>query len=141
MSTLPPTEPTPDEPIESEPPAWDREAARARYRKLMRSWPMRLSYLLLALTILFAWGWGIAAAVAPDVENLPGHDITVPTAQCIDCHTTAAAANNAPPMNHPSAPSCGFCHRQSLPPAAEQSRHPWARAEVRPPAQSSYALH
>lgn len=139
MSTTPPTEPAPDEqPDAPAPPAWDREAARARYRKLMRSWPMRLTYVLLALTILFAWGWGIAAAVAPDVENLPGHDITVPTQQCIDCHTEAASG--APPMNHPAAPSCGFCHRQGLP-AARQPRHEWARPEAQPQDQVSYALH
>jgi hypothetical protein len=59
-------------------PAWDREAARARYRRLMRSWPMRLTYVLVALVILFSWAWGIAAALGPDVETLPGHDITLP---------------------------------------------------------------
>lgn len=139
MSTPPPTEPGSDTPIEDAPPAWDREAARARYRKLMRSWPMRLIYLLLALTILFAWGWGIAAAVAPDVEQLPGHDITVPTQQCIDCHTSAAAASGAPPMNHPAAPTCGFCHRQGLP-AARRPQHEWARHDTAQPT-ISYALH
>lgn len=138
MSTTPPTEPAPDEPSE-QPPAWDREAARARYRKLMRSWPMRLTYLLLVLTILFAWGWGIAAAVAPDVETLPGHDITVPTQQCIDCHTGATTAT-IPSMTHPAAPSCGFCHRQGLP-EARQPRHDWARHDAQPQNQISYALH
>lgn len=98
-----------------EPKPFDREAARARYRKLMRSWPMRVAYLLLTLTILFAWAWGIAAAVAPDVELIPGHDITVPTQNCVSCHTTQASATGAPAMNHPTAPSCGFCHRQGLP--------------------------
>lgn len=115
MSDLNPTPPAPDQP-----PAWDREAARARYRKLMRSWPMRLMYLLLALVILFSWAWGVAAAIAPSVEGLPGHEVTVPTQSCVTCHTTAAAANNAPLMNHPVAPSCGFCHRQS-PPQTPQS--------------------
>lgn len=81
---------------------------------------MRLMYLLLALTILFAWGWGIAAAVAPDVETLPGHDITVPPKACVACHVTNATVTNAPPMNHPSAPTCAFCHRQGLPPVIEQ---------------------
>jgi hypothetical protein len=141
MSITPPTDPAPDEPIEPAPPAFDREAARARYRKLMRSWPMRLTYLLLALTILFAWGWGIAAAVAPDVELLPGHDITVPTAQCIDCHTAGAVANGAPPMSHPSAPSCGFCHRQGPPPAAGAHRAGWARPATAQANHHSYALH
>lgn len=98
-----------------EEPVWDREAARARYRRLMRSWPMRLTYVLVALVILFSWAWGIAAALGPDVEHLPGHDITVPPSACITCHTTDAATFNAPLMNHPAAPSCGFCHRQGLP--------------------------
>jgi cytochrome c553 len=98
------------------PPPFDREAARARYKKFMRSWPMRLMYLVLVLTIAFAWGWAGAAAFAPSVETLPGHDITVPTQACVTCHTDGAVANNAPPMNHPAAPSCGFCHRQGPPP-------------------------
>lgn len=123
-SDQPPTPPDPEAQ-----PAWDREAARARYRKLMRSWPMRLMYLLLALTILFAWGWGIAAAVAPSVERLPGHDITVPTQACVTCHTTQAAVNNAPIMNHPTAPTCGFCHRQGLPPNLGQPSG-WALPSV-----------
>lgn len=110
MADLPPTQPDLEEP-----PTWDREAARARYRRLMRSWPMRLMYLLLIVTILFAWVWGIAAAVAPSVENLPGHDVTVPPRACVQCHTVGAAANNAPPINHPIPPTCAFCHRQSPP--------------------------
>lgn len=124
MSDLPPTQPDPDAP-----PAWDREAARARYRKLMRSWPMRLMYLLLALTILFAWAWGLAAAIAPDVETLPGHEITVPTNACVTCHAINPAANNAPPMNHPVAPTCGFCHRLGLPSGTGQPSG-WARDPV-----------
>ncbi len=120
---------TPPHSGSKEPKPFDREAARARYRKLMRSWPMRLMYLLLALTIVFAWAWGIAAAVAPDVETLAGHDLTVPTQQCISCHAPSAEARHStapiPPMNHPGAPSCGFCHRQGLPDTgAERS---WAR--------------
>lgn len=112
----PPTEPTNGEPIDPDaPPPFDIEAARVRYRKMMRSWPMRLMYLVLILVILFAWGWAGAAAFAPSVERLPGHDITVPTRACISCHTDGAVANKAPPMNHPAAPSCGFCHRQSAP--------------------------
>jgi hypothetical protein len=111
------SEPHNTEPDESPPPepVWDREAARARYRRLMRSWPMRVTYVLLVLVILFSWAWGIAAAFASSVETLPGHDVTVPTQACITCHTTDAARYAAPPMSHPAAPSCGFCHRQSLP--------------------------
>jgi hypothetical protein len=123
MSTPPPTQPVdPDAP-----PPFDIEAARARYRKLMRSWPMRLIYLLLVVVILFAWFWAGAAAFASSVENLPGHDITVPTQNCIACHTEDAAANNAPPMNHPAAPSCGFCHRQGPPPQTSDASvdHGW----------------
>ncbi|HEX6293073.1 MAG TPA: hypothetical protein VFZ66_28075 [Herpetosiphonaceae bacterium] len=129
----------PSHPAPDEPPQFDIEAARARYRKLMRSWPMRTMYLLLALVILFAWAWGIAAAIGPDVENLPGHDITVPTESCIACHTTAASAENAPPMNHPAAPTCGFCHLQGLPQTG-QGYGGWA-IEGRPQQIESYALH
>ncbi len=96
-------------------PVWDREAARARYRRLMRSWPMRVTYVLVALVILFSWAWGIAAALGPDVEHLPGHDITVPPSACITCHTQEPGIYTAPVMPHPAAPSCGFCHRQGLP--------------------------
>lgn len=120
MANIPPTQPDPNPP-----PAWDREAARARYRKMMRSWPMLTMYALLALVLLFSFAWAGAAVFASSVEALPGHDITVPTQSCITCHTTAAAANNAPPMNHFAAPSCGFCHRQSAPPV-EQNQG-WAR--------------
>ena len=116
MST-PPTEPTDPEMIDPKAPLpFDREAARARYKKFMRSWPMRLMYLVLVLTIAFAWGWAAAPAFASSVETLPGHDITVPTQACVSCHTDGAVANDAPPMNHPAAPSCGFCHRQGPPP-------------------------
>jgi len=115
MSTSP-IEPINPEPLDPDaPPPFDREAARARYKKFMRSWPMRTMYLVLVLTILFAWGWAGAAAFAPSVERLPDHDISVPTQACVSCHTDGAVANNAPPMNHPVAPSCGFCHRQSVP--------------------------
>lgn len=137
MPDLPPSQPTPDEP-----PAFDREAARARYRKLMRSWPMRLAYIVLVLTILFAWAWGIAAAVAPDVEHLPHHDLSVPPQTCINCHTVNASANNAPRMNHPAAPSCGFCHRQSLPDNGSQSGRlgGWV-LDHSTPQLTKYALH
>jgi hypothetical protein len=110
MSNAPSTQPAPDEP-----PQFDIEAARARYRRLMRSWPMRMMYLLLILTILFSWAFALASAFASDVEHLPGHDITVPVRDCVWCHTEGAAVHSAPPMNHLSAPTCGFCHRQSLP--------------------------
>jgi hypothetical protein len=74
---------------------------------------MRSLYVILALVILAAWGFGIAAAVAPDVERLPGHDLTVPPRQCLACHTQRASG--APPMPHVAFPSCGFCHRQGPP--------------------------
>ncbi|HEY0607299.1 MAG TPA: hypothetical protein VGD58_30550 [Herpetosiphonaceae bacterium] len=139
MADLPPEAPQTPQPAPDEPPEFDIEAARARYRKLMRSWPMRLMYLLLALTILFAWAWGAAAAIGPDVETLPGHDVTVPTEQCIACHTTGASASNAPPMNHPEAPTCGFCHRQGLPETGAL-RGGWA-LDQRPQKAEAYALH
>src|SRR3712207_5505511 len=111
MSDAPSTQPTPDEP-----PQFDIEAARVRYRRLMRSWPMRMMYIILILVILFSWAFALAAAFAPDIQALPGHDVSVPVQKCFACHTEGASANNAPPMNHPSAPTCGFCHRQGLPP-------------------------
>lgn len=81
----------------------------------MRSWPMRILYALLALVILFAWAWSIAAAFGADVERLPGHDLSVPVARCVACHTAPAATDGAPRLRHPITPSCGFCHRQGLP--------------------------
>jgi mono/diheme cytochrome c family protein len=129
----------PPQPVPDEPPQFDIEAARARYRKMMRSWPMRTLYILLALVILFTWAWGIAAAIGPDVENLPGHDITVPTERCIACHSEAASANNAPPMNHPAAPTCGFCHRQGLP-ETSLGYGAWA-IETPPQRPNVYAIH
>ncbi len=65
------------------------------------------------LVILVSWAFGIAAAVAPDVERLSGHDITVGRDACISCH--AQPIDAAPAMNHPPAPTCGFCHLQGLP--------------------------
>jgi hypothetical protein len=111
----------------SEPPAqpsFDREAARARYRALMRGRFMRSMYLLLGAVLLISWGFGIAAALATDVERLPGHDLTVAPASCLACHAQpagagsganggAVAARPAPVMPHIAFPTCGFCHRQS----------------------------
>ncbi len=112
MTNIQPSQPTPDEP-----PQFDIEAARARYRRMMRSWPMRVTYMLLILVILFSWSFALASAFASDVEHLPNHDVTVPTPNCISCHTSAASTYNAPPMNHPATPTCGFCHRQAVPQA------------------------
>lgn len=109
-----PPELSADTPPEAGPPAFDKQAARARYRKLMRSTPMRLMYAITVLVILTTWGLGIAAAYAPDVKKLAGHDISVPVAACKDCHN--AGLSTAPTFNHSYAPSCGFCHRQDLPP-------------------------
>jgi hypothetical protein len=106
-------------------PAFDRDAARARYRALMRGRFMRSMYALLGVVLLISWGFGIAAALASDVERLPGHDLTVPTARCLTCHTQpgaagsaaagAAGSRRAPIMPHVALPTCGFCHRQSAP--------------------------
>jgi hypothetical protein len=109
MSGAPPTQPTPDEP-----PQFDIEAARTRYRTLMRSWPMRVLYLILILVILFSWAFALASVFASDVEHLPGHDVTVPVGDCIWCHTEGVRIHEAPPMNHPRMPTCGFCHRQGV---------------------------
>ncbi|MFN8504910.1 hypothetical protein [Kouleothrix sp.] len=97
-----------------EPPAFDKEAARRRYRATMRGPFMRRMNIALVLIILVAWGFGVAAALARDVEALPGHDVTVQPSRCVACH--AAGTNNAPPMPHLAFPSCGFCHRQGPPP-------------------------
>jgi hypothetical protein len=91
-------------------PAFDKEAARRRYRATMRGPFMRTMYMLLAVILLVAWGFGIAAVFAKDIERLPDHDVTVPPSRCVICHTQPLGA--APPMPHPAFPSCGFCHRQ-----------------------------
>ena len=75
---------------------------------------MRVLLALLIVIILLSWTFAIAAAFAPDVERLPGHDIRVRRDACLQCHAQQIGA--APPMNHPSAPTCGFCHMQGLPP-------------------------
>ena len=103
----------PDEANKLEPPAFDKEAARRRYRATMRGPRMRLLYALLALVILASWGFGLAAVFAKDVERLPGHDLAVLPRQCLACHTQRLDA--APPMPHIAFPTCGFCHRQSPP--------------------------
>src|SRR5262245_12175998 len=95
------------------PPAFDKEAARRRYRATMRSPYMRWLYALLALVILASWGFGIAAAFATDVERLPGHDLSILPRQCIACHTQRL--DGVPPMPHIAFPTCGFCHRQAPP--------------------------
>jgi hypothetical protein len=95
-------------------PTFDRAAARARYHALMRGRFMRSMYVLLGVVVLVSWGLGIASVFARDVENLPGHDLSVAPARCVTCHTSPAAG--APPMPHIAFPTCGFCHRQSPPP-------------------------
>lgn len=94
-------------------PAWDIEAARARYRRQMRGRPMRFLGLFTVVVILLSWAFAVAAAYGPDVDRLPGHDITVRRDACIGCHARASA--DIPAMSHPSAPSCGFCHLQGAP--------------------------
>lgn len=118
MSTDPtPHEPTPPQPLpaDDQPPAFDKEAARRRYRATMRGPFMRSMNIMLVVILLISWGFGIAAVFAKDVERLPGHDLSVPRSRCVTCHTQAQ--NNAPAMPHLAFPSCGFCHRQSPPPA------------------------
>jgi hypothetical protein len=100
----------------TEPPArppFDKQAARQRYRATMRGPYMRSLYVLLAIVLLAAWGLGVASVLAPDVERLPGHDLTVPPRQCVVCHTQRV--DDAPAIPHPAFPTCGFCHRQSPP--------------------------
>ncbi|MBS1965429.1 MAG: hypothetical protein JST60_06365, partial [Chloroflexi bacterium SZAS-1] len=77
----------PEQPEQSAPPAFDKEAARRRYRATMRGPFMRTMNILLALIILAAWGFGIAAVFARDIEKLPDHGITVSPSRCITCHT------------------------------------------------------
>jgi hypothetical protein len=115
LTQIDPPNPPPDAP-----PAFDIEAARARYRRQMRSRPMRALGVFTVLVVLVSWTLAIAAAYAPDVERLPGHDVTVTRAACVNCHTrqidNANAGAQAPPMNHPATPTCGFCHVQGPPP-------------------------
>ena len=92
-------------------PAFDREAARRRYRATMRGPFMRSMYVMLAIVVLLAWGLGIAAVFAKDIERLPDHDLAVPPSRCVACHTQRL--EDAPPMPHIAFPSCGFCHRQA----------------------------
>src|SRR5215211_264303 len=86
-------------------PAFDREAARRRYRATMRGPFMRSMYVMLAIVVLLAWGLGIAAVFAKDIERLPDHDLAVPPSQCVACHTQRL--EDAPPMPHIAFPSCG----------------------------------
>lgn len=97
-------------------PPFDKEAARRRYRATMRSPIMRLLYALLGLIIIISWGVGIAAVLAADVEQLPNHSLLVPPRECVGCHTQRLG--NAPAIPHVVFPSCGFCHRQGMPPTA-----------------------
>lgn len=98
-------------PAPPERPAFDKEAARQRYRATMRGPFMRTMNLLLILILLISWGFGIAAVFGKDVERLPDHGVNVPPSRCVVCHTQAGSA--APPMPHVAFPSCGFCHRQA----------------------------
>ncbi|MCG8346359.1 MAG: hypothetical protein MI924_01080 [Chloroflexales bacterium] len=105
--------PPPGEERPEEAPQFDIEAARLRYRRMMRGRIMKTLYAITGVVILFAWGLGIAAMFSSSVEGLPNHDISVPPQQCIACHSQPT--NNAPVMSHPAMPTCGFCHRQSFP--------------------------
>jgi len=110
----PPLDPdavNPDQPSdEPAAPAFDKEAARRRYRATMRGPFMRSMNIILAIVLLIAWGLGIASVFAKDVERLPGHGFAVPPSRCVACHTQQL--EGAPPMPHIAFPSCGFCHRQ-----------------------------
>ena len=101
---------SPGPPEPGTPAPFDVEAARARYRRMMRGWPMRVMSLLTLLAILLSWVFAAAAAYAPDVDQLSGHGLSVPRAACIACHSAAGSAG--PAMNHPAPPTCGFCHLQ-----------------------------
>jgi hypothetical protein len=103
----------PGSPPEASPPApaFDKEAARRRYRATMRGPFMRSMNLLLILILLVSWGLGIAAVFAKDVEHLPNHTLDVQPSRCVVCHTERI--DQAPAMPHVAFPSCGFCHRQS----------------------------
>jgi hypothetical protein len=102
---------SPEEPSAEPPaPAFDKEAARRRYRATMRGPFMRSMNILLVIIVLLAWGFGVAAVVAKDVERLPNHDLAVPPSRCVVCHTQQL--EDTPPMPHIVFPSCGFCHRQ-----------------------------
>ena len=60
----------PNDASDSAPPPFDKQAARQRYRATMRGPYMRMMFVLLALIILTAWGLGIGAVFAGDVERL-----------------------------------------------------------------------
>ena len=107
----PPPEPT---------PAFDIEAARARYRRMMRGRSMRALGVVTIVVFILSWAFAIAAAYAPDVDRLPGHDISVTRDRCIACHVRAI--DGAPPMPHPVTPTCGFCHVQGMPQAPATGR-------------------
>ena len=76
---------------------------------------MRLLGIFTLVIILLSWTFAAVAVVASDVERLPGHDLTVGRAACLTCHAGSGAT--APPMRHPAAPTCGFCHLQGAPPS------------------------
>jgi hypothetical protein len=117
-----------ESPPPEQPPAFDIEAARARYRRMMRGRSMRALGVVTVVVLIFSWAFAIAAAYAPDVDHLPGHDITVTRDRCFACH--ARAIDGAPPMPHPATPTCGFCHVQGLPqsPPAGRLNDPFFRS-------------
>ena len=43
-------------------PVFDKAAARARYRAMMRSWPMRLMFAMTGVVIVATWVFAFAAA-------------------------------------------------------------------------------
>lgn len=73
---------------------------------------MRRALLLVGLFsllfLLISWGVIAYSVFAPPISSVPDHPRAGSASQCLACH---AGGNNAPPLPHPTFPTCGFCHR------------------------------